>query len=306
MAPFFSSGEPPVKGKKRQVKTCFGIVTVNSRRAKQLGLAPRTQLSPVMTKCCWVASAKSSYEEAEQDLALMMGIKIGHSSLHRLVQKSNFPQADSKQKVDSLSVDGGKIRLRTEKPGPCEWRDYKAVSLHDSVCQAYFQENEALISWVHKQSLSRMITSVGDGHDGVCNIISRLKPSSERRDVLDWYHLVENLYKIGGSSQQLKRLKSSLWRGCVDEVLEELSERKGQRVQNFRAYLAKHRYRLVNYDLYQSLGYAIGSGSVESTVKRIGARVKISGAQWLKQSVSKILHLRCAYLNGDFSLSISA
>ena len=259
-----------------------------------------------MTKCCWVASAKSSYEEAEQDLALMMGIKVGHSSLHRLVQKSDFPQADSKQKVDSLSVDGGKIRLRTEKPGPCEWRDYKAVSLHDSVCQAYFQENEVLISWVHKQSLSRMITSVGDGHDGVWNIISRLKPSSERRDVLDWYHLVENLYKIGGSSQQLKRLKSSLWRGCVDEVLEELSERKGHLVQNFRAYLAKHRYRLVNYDLYQSLGYAIGSGSVESTVKRIGARVKISGAQWLKQSVSKILHLRCAYLNGDFSLSISA
>jgi hypothetical protein len=80
------------------------------------------------------------------------------------------------------------------------------------------------------------------------------------------------------------------------------------RISSFfsKPYLAKHRYRLVNYDLYQSLGYAIGSGSVESTVKRIGARVKISGAQWLPQSVSKILHLRCAYLNEDFSLSISA
>jgi hypothetical protein len=260
----------------------------------------------VVTKCCWVASAKSSYDEAEQDLALMMGIKIGHSSLHRLVQKSEFPHADSKQKVDSLSVDGGKVRLRTEKPGPCQWRDYKAVSLHDSVCQAYFQENDALISWVHKQSLSRMITAVGDGHDGVWNIISELKPESERRDVLDWYHLVENLHKIGGSSEQLKRLETSLWRGCIDEVLEELSGRKGHLVQNFRAYLAKHRYRLVNYDLYQSLGYAIGSGAVESTVKRIGARVKLGGAQWLPQSVSKILRLRCAYLNGDFHLSIYA
>ena len=110
----------------------------------------------------------------------------------------------------------------------------------------------------------------------------------------------------GGSSQQLKRLETSLWRGYVDEVLEELLGRKGYLIQNFRAYLVKHRHRLVNYDLYQSLGYAIGSGSVESTVKRIGARVKLSGAQWLPQSVSKILRLRCAYLNGDFYLSISA
>ncbi|WP_198017846.1 hypothetical protein [Oscillatoria acuminata] len=171
-----------------------------------------------MTKCCWVASAKSSYEEAEQDLALMMGLKIGRSSLHRLVQKSDFPQADSKQRVDSLSVDGGKFHLRTKEPGPCQWRDYKAVSLHDSVCQAYFQQNDALISWVHKQSLSRMITCVGDGHDGIWKIISGLKPESERRDVLDWYHSVENLYKIGGSLQQLRRLETGLWRGCVDAV----------------------------------------------------------------------------------------
>ncbi|NJL02086.1 MAG: hypothetical protein HC910_16555 [Spirulinaceae cyanobacterium SM2_1_0] len=46
-----------------------------------------------------------------------------------------------------MSVDGGKVRLRTPSPGACEWRDYKAVRLHDSVCAASFQDNQALIAW---------------------------------------------------------------------------------------------------------------------------------------------------------------
>ncbi|MEM7581174.1 MAG: ISKra4 family transposase, partial [Cyanobacteria bacterium P01_A01_bin.45] len=33
-------------------------------------------------------------------------------------------------------------------------------------------------------------------------------------------------------------------------------------------------------------------------IKQIGARVKISGAQWNVESVSQILSVRCAYLNG--------
>ena len=40
---------------------------------------------------------------------------------------------------------------------------------------------------------------------------------------------------------------------------------------------------------------------MESTIKRIGFRVKLSGAQWNVDSVSSILSLRCAYLNGQLS-----
>ncbi|MEG3883885.1 ISKra4 family transposase, partial [Microcoleus sp. herbarium19] len=36
-------------------------------------------------------------------------------------------------------------------------------------------------------------------------------------------------------------------------------------------------------------------------IKRIGLRVKLSGAQWNIESVSSILSLRCAYLNGQLS-----
>lgn len=135
------------------------------------------------------------------------------------------------------------------------------------------------------------------------NIIAQLRPEDGRREVLDWYHLVENLYKIGGNQKGLKQLKTCLWRGLIDEVLELLANCNSKQVQNFRAYLTKHRSRIVNYDINRALGIPIGSGEVESTVKRIGSRLKLSGAQWLPRSVNQMLSLRCAYLNGDLSLS---
>lgn len=119
-----------------------------------------------MSKCCLVLSANESYQQAETDLELLTGIKVGHSSLYRLVQRSELSVAKSCKPVTALSVDGGKVRLRTEGKGACEWRDYKAVSLHGEVCGAYFQDNVALVEWVLKQPFRAMITCLGDGQSG--------------------------------------------------------------------------------------------------------------------------------------------
>ena len=83
-----------------------------------------------MEKCSLRLCAKNSYEQAEEDLEVLMGIEIGHSSLHRLVEKIELPESQAEHKVSALSVDGGKIRLRSEGRG--EWRDYRAhlISIH--------------------------------------------------------------------------------------------------------------------------------------------------------------------------------
>ena len=47
---------------------------------------------------------------------------------------------------------------------------------------------------------------------------------------------------------------------------------------------------------------SIGSGAVESAVKQIAHRVKITGAQWKAETVNNILQLRCAYLNGQLAI----
>ncbi|MBU6231023.1 MAG: hypothetical protein KGQ93_15295 [Cyanobacteria bacterium REEB459] len=57
----------------------------------------------------------------------------------------------------------------------------------------------------------------------------------------------------------------------------------------FRRYLEKHRHRLPNYGAYQREGLGIGSGEVESRVKQIGERVKITGARWKPENAPQIL-----------------
>jgi hypothetical protein len=47
---------------------------------------------------------------------------------------------------------------------------------------------------------------------------------------------------------------------------------------------------------------SIGSGAVESAVKQIDRRLKISGSQWLMENVNQMLKLRCAYLNDLLSV----
>ena len=71
--------------------------------------------------------------------------------------------------------------------------------------------------------------------------------------------------------------------------------------------IEKHRHHLVNYELLQTEYHiSIGSGAVESAIKQIDRRLKILGArreasplgQWNSISVTPMLRLRCAYLNG--------
>jgi len=104
----------------------------------------------------------------------------------------------------------------------------------------------------------------------------------------------------------MKRLKSAetmLWQGKVDEVINLFKKFKGQAFKTFCNYLETHRCRIVNYQYYKEESISsIGSGTVESTIKRIGLRVKISGAGWNMENVSSILALRCAYLNGQLSI----
>ena len=71
----------------------------------------------------------------------------------------------------------------------------------------------------------------------------------------------------------------------------------------FINYLKKHLIRLINYHYYSWQKIAsIGSGAVESAVKQIAHRVKITGAQWKAETVNNILQLRCAYLNGQLAI----
>ncbi len=150
------------------------------------------------------------------------------------------------------------------------------------------------------------MTCLGDGHDGVWNVISEIGTSSQRREILDWYHLMENVYKVGLQKERLKQVKNYLWAGLCSEAIRELAQENSDEANKLIKYLEKHQSRIPNYQECQQQKIDIGSGQVESLIKQIATRLKIIGSQWEQTNVSQMLLLRCGYLNGDFSLSVSA
>ncbi len=262
-------------------------------------MPPYKRLSPVLEICCLLLSANESYQSAEADIETLTGVKVGHSTQHRQVQTIEWSLPQAKQAISEVSIDGGKVRLRGEKGQESYWRDYKAVRLQNLYYGGFFQDNLSLSDWVNTQRLTKPLFCLGDGHDGVWNLFKEIASPTSRQEILDWYHLRENLYKIGGSLKYLKQAEAKLWHGQVDEAIAYFLNSHRKQARNFCAYLAKHRHRLVNYSDFQEQQLSsIGSGAVESAVKQIDRRLKISGAQWKLVNVSRILQLRCAYLNG--------
>ena len=153
---------------------------------------------------------------------------------------------------------------------------------------------------MNQQSLSDPLNCLGDGHPGIWNIIKQFLCPGERREILDWFHLIENLNKVGGSIKRLNQAESLLWEGKIDEAIELISPLKKKQAENFCCYLETHRHRIINYNYFQQEKIcSIASGAVESTVKQIDRRLKISGAQWNAENVPQVLKHRCAYLNNS-------
>lgn len=248
-----------------------------------------------------LVSANASYERAAEDVETLTGVRVSGSTQQRLVHRQDFVPESVDCGIKEMSVDGGKVRLRTLLGQPSEWRDYKGVNLHQCAVSAFFRDNATLLAWVNQQPLASPLVCLGDGHDGIWNLFMQIGSPPKRLEILDWYHLIENLGKVGGSKRRLDAVEARLWQGDVDGAVKLFDGWQHERSEQFIAYLSKHRHRIVNYRYYQAEGISIGSGTIESLIKQIGRRVKISGAQWSPNNVQQVLLHRCAYLNGKFS-----
>ena len=54
---------------------------------------------------------------------------------------------------------------------------------------------------MNSQHLVNPLVCLGDGHDGVWNLVKEFGSDRlSRCEILDWFHLVENLYKVAESA----------------------------------------------------------------------------------------------------------
>ena len=208
---------------------------MSQKQGQALGVEVGKQISPYLELCCLRISANVSYANAESDLAMLTGMRVSDNTQQRLVQTSHFPDPVAEQPIAEACVDGGKVRLRTPLGEICIWRDYKAIAT-DAGIVANLHHNQSLIDWINHQPLSTPITCLGDGHDGVWNIIAAISTAEQRREILDWYHLRENLQKVGGSLKRLHQAEAYLWAGQVDETIALFVDMKRKQAYNFCRY----------------------------------------------------------------------
>jgi hypothetical protein len=252
-----------------------------------------------LENCCLRISANVSYAHATKDIEYITGIYVPSKTQQRLVHYQDFAEPLATKDIPELAVDGGKVRLITPKGEESEWNDYKAVVSEVGIV-ASFNKNTILIDWANQQPLAKPVTCLGDGHDGIWNIFKEISNEANRREILDWYHLNENLQKVGGSMNRLNKAEEYLWQGKVEDAAKLFENLQRKEAGNFCKYLKKHKKRIVNYEFLQREGIcSIGSGAVESGIKQIARRIKISGASWKRENVGKVLAHRCAYLNGS-------
>lgn len=247
------------------MKSCVGVLKLKADQAEKLGVKPRTQLSPLLEKCCLRLAANESYQSAEAEIEALTGVKVGHSTQQRLVLRQDLPLPLALQAVSEVSVDGGKVRLRGATGEGSHWRDYKAVRLQSLYYAPFFQDNSSSVDFINAQPLTNPLVCLGDGHDGIWNLVAELATPESRWEILDWYHLRENLYKGGGSLKRLRQAEAFLWQGKVEATIELFAECRRKQARNFCTYLTKHGSRIVNYSYYQAEQLcSIGSGAVES------------------------------------------
>jgi hypothetical protein len=129
--------------------------------------------------------------------------------------------------------------------------------------------------------------------------------------VADFYHAVEHLTSVaelcaGWSETRRKRwvgtMRSWLKQGRVVEVTAKIEELcRGRNAAKLRTELEYFRDRkaMMRYSAFKRRGIPLGSGAVESAIRRIvNLRLKGPAIFWYEENVERMLHLRSYFKAG--------
>lgn len=155
------------------------------------------------------------------------------------------------------------------------------------------------------------VVVIGDGAHWIWNMCEELFPDAVQ--ILDYYHLSENVHKFGRYLNPENDIKMKIWsketlkkleKGEIKEVIEELPDLKGiklpPQVTNLKVYLQNNKNR-IDYLFYKKKGYSIGSGAIESGNKLvIQQRMKQSGMRWSISGGQQIAALRAKYASNKW------
>jgi hypothetical protein len=136
--------------------------------------------------------------------------------------------------------------------------------------------------------------------------------------VIDFYHATERLGTISKMratwpanerERWLKRIIRQLWKGQVATVLDECRLLcrgcRSKEIKDLLDYFDRNRERM-DYKRFRELGLPMGSGVIESAVRRVvNLRVKGPGIIWHQQNANKVLHMRAQLKLGQWDAFVA-
>jgi hypothetical protein len=160
---------------------------------------------------------------------------------------------------------------------------------------------------------------VADGARWIWNRIAALVQglglkAEQVHESIDFYHAVEHLGKVAGLRNSWTARQRKLWvrkhrrllrQGRVEEVIAAVKEicrgRNSGAIRTERDYFVRNSARMA-YDRIRALKLPIGSGSVESAIRRVvNLRLKGPCIFWCKENAEAILLLRCYWKAGRWN-----
>jgi hypothetical protein len=225
-----------------------------------------------------------------------------------------------------VSLDGGKMNIRGEG-----WKELKAGTVFEVVAlPERDSETGEWVDRVHGVNMSYRavlgsltefapalwalaverqvpeavdVTVTADGADWIWSLAADLFPDSVQ--VVDWYHATEYLARAADAlfptdAEAARRWQAErrddLFAGQIHKITAPL-ERAGLTTQ--AEYFRRHTRRM-QYQEFHEQDRPIGSGTIESGIKRFKHRLAGPGMRWSRPAAERMLVLRAAVLSGSF------
>lgn len=278
---------------------------------------------------------------ANFDRTRMLSLSLADACIVNRSRIQLEPQEDLVGKRVIIAMDGGRTRTRVYEEGKTGrkekfdtvWREPKlfVISTIDEdgktnkqelpIYDCSFGDDETFdlleqYLKILKIDKAKDVQFLGDGAPWIWN---RAKPMLIRLGVaenkiietLDYYHAMEHLHELVvyvEKNQQdsiFKKLKKSMFQGNISKMKRLIKKGvPGVNLDDFNPYkyFVKNKNR-VDYQLLKNQGRPLGSGIIESGIRRIiNLRFKSPSTFWYPENVEKLILMRAIALSGRWEI----
>lgn len=304
-----------------------------------LGIAPG-QMSEEVRQVAALLGANTSFARSSDLLQRAARLELSPNSIRKATQQvgEQVMQQEARQRAESQNLDAQRQHRRTvghphRLYGSLDgfmvhiegaWHEMKAGTWWQVEAEQRAADITYYTDWQPAAEFSALAWATGfqrladqadevifvaDGADWIWRIVEEHFPHAVQ--IVDWYHTLSYVHAVAQAAfadeaarhAWFNQQRTALWHGqraTLFHACRACAAVAPDPVRRALTFFA-HQRRRMRYDRYRAAGYQIGSGTMESGCKQLGAgRLTIAGAQWAERGARLVAKARAAYLSGQW------